>query len=137
MYIQKETCNHNAPRGYADIFQCCYSTLLCRHNSIVPSSSSHRIAICSFRCQYHVFCVFSSQIYSFDVNEIYPVFDSDLCVYRCCVCILPRAIRLVSSSGESNLITYKSLDIVQSSWTPNIKTKMRQQLGIHQMNCGS
>ena len=55
---------------------------------------------------------FHPKIYSFDVNEIYPVFDSDLCVYRCCVCILPRAIRLVSSSGESNLITYKSLDIV-------------------------
>ena len=59
----------------------------------------------------YVVCVFSSQIYSFDVNEIYPVFDSDLCVYRCCCCLYTSsqsAIRLVSSSGERNLITYKS-----------------------------
>ena len=44
---------------------------------------------------------FHPKIYSFDVNEIYPVFDSDLCVYRCCV----RAMYHAFVDGEHPKLT--------------------------------
>ena len=59
-----------------------------------------KVLQCSLRCQYYVFLYFHSRLIALMFNEIYPVFYSDLCVCRCCVCIFVFKLFVLSQVVE-------------------------------------